>query len=133
MNTTDQVLAEILKKGLEMAEKTGTFVMNQAPDVLRQFFLWHTISAIMGCVLGVIILLTGWRVIRLWGQKTEDRWYSNKILGYYYEEEEPTVFAYVIIVGVVAASMIVFFLSLYDLAYILSAPKLYLITHAIGG
>ena len=39
---TEQLLETSLTKCLEVAEKTGQFVMEQAPDLLKQFYLWHT-------------------------------------------------------------------------------------------
>ena len=44
MNETDKQLAEILKKGLETAEKTGNFIVEQAPDLIRQLLIFKTVS-----------------------------------------------------------------------------------------
>ena len=46
MNTeTDKQIAEILKKGLEVAEKSGNFVIEQAPDLVKQLITYKTVEA----------------------------------------------------------------------------------------
>ena len=47
MRKTDEQLAEILKKGLEAAEKTGNFVVEQAPDLIQQLIVWKTCEYIL--------------------------------------------------------------------------------------
>ena len=38
---TDEVLLEIVKKALTVAEKTGDFITGQAPLLLQEFYRWH--------------------------------------------------------------------------------------------
>ena len=49
---TEKQLELAIKKGLELAEKGGEFVVDQAPELLREFYLWHTTLDV------VIILIT---------------------------------------------------------------------------
>ena len=57
MNTeTDKHIAEILKKGLEAAEKSGNFVIEQAPDLVKQLITYKTIETSI-CVLIEITLM----------------------------------------------------------------------------
>ena len=57
MNTeTDKQIAEILKKGLEAAEKSGNFVIEQAPDLVKQLITYKTIETSI-CVLIEITLM----------------------------------------------------------------------------
>ena len=57
MNTeTDKQIAEILKKGLEVAEKSGNFVIEQAPDLVKQLITYKTVETSI-CVLIEITLM----------------------------------------------------------------------------
>ena len=53
---TDKQIAEILKKGLEATEKTGNFVIEQAPDLVKQLITYKTIETSI-CVLIEITLM----------------------------------------------------------------------------
>ena len=53
---TDKQIAEILKKGLEVAEKSGNFVIEQAPDLVKQLITYKTIETSI-CVLIEITLM----------------------------------------------------------------------------
>ena len=53
---TDKQIAEILKKGLEAAEKSGNFVIEQAPDLVKQLITYKTIETSI-CVLIEITLM----------------------------------------------------------------------------
>jgi len=129
MNELEQTLQKILEKSLEIAEQTGEFVIDQAPDLLRQFFLWHTIEAIMGITLAVIILLVGIMTIRLWGSKN-DKHSTAKILGRYFNDKND-VKAWVFTIVFITAFLIIVLINIYCLMYILIAPKLYLIEYFI--
>ena len=57
MNTeTDKQIAEILKKWLEVAEKSGNFVIEQAPDLVKQLITYKTVETSI-CVLIEITLM----------------------------------------------------------------------------
>ena len=53
---TDKQIAEILKKGLEVAEKSGNFVIEQAPDLVKQLITYKTVETSI-CVLIEITLM----------------------------------------------------------------------------
>lgn len=53
---TDKVLAVILQKALTAAEKTGQFVVEQAPDVVRQLLVYNTAINVFWTALGLILL-----------------------------------------------------------------------------
>ena len=53
---TDKQIAEILKKGLEAAEKSGNFVIEQAPDLVKQLITYKTVETSI-CVLIEITLM----------------------------------------------------------------------------
>ena len=46
----EAVLTEILTKALEVAEKTGVFVVDQAPEVIQQLLVWHMVESIIYCL-----------------------------------------------------------------------------------
>lgn len=54
---TDKVLAVILQKALIAAEKTGQFVVEQAPDVVRQLLLYNTLISLFWTILGFVLLV----------------------------------------------------------------------------
>ena len=58
MKETDQQLAEILKKGLEAAEKTGNFVVEQAPDLIQQLIVWKTCEYIFLILISIAFLFS---------------------------------------------------------------------------
>ena len=57
MNKLEQQLGTILEKALNVAEKTGDFVLEQAPQLLQEFYMWHTSKFILGIILGIILLI----------------------------------------------------------------------------
>ena len=61
MNETDKQLAEILKKGLETAEKTGNFIVEQAPDLIRQLLIWKTVEHSIYVIMGISLIIYFYR------------------------------------------------------------------------
>ena len=62
-NKANEVLAAILEKAMATAEKTGTFLQEQAPDVVQQLLTWKlaeyaicTVVFAACCVGGVYLL-----------------------------------------------------------------------------
>jgi len=70
----NEALEKAILKGIELAEKTGTFIIEQAPEVIQQFYRWHTISNWFGIGICVSIILILCLVVRLIGKK------KNKIV-----------------------------------------------------
>ena len=52
---TDEVLSKAVEKGVELAEKTGNFVVEQAPDLLKEFYAWELWSNVSVIVLMLLI------------------------------------------------------------------------------
>ena len=46
-NKAEEVMATVLQKAMEVAEKTGDFVTDQAPDVVQQLLVWKLASAVL--------------------------------------------------------------------------------------
>lgn len=115
----DDVLATVVEKGLALAEQTGTFVIEQAPDLIQQFYQWHMYSNIFYILIGIIIIIFGTLL-------------SNKFKRYVkadYLVDDPgpffTLFFSILIGGIFV------FTAGYDLIYLISAPKLYLIEYFV--
>lgn len=56
VSRTDEVLAKVLEKALAVAEKTGNFVVEQAPDVVQQLIVYNTVINLFWTLLGVLLL-----------------------------------------------------------------------------
>ena len=132
----EEIILNMLKKSLEIAEKTGEFVMDQAPDILREFYMWHTSKAIFYMLLGIVFYLLG-RYIPHLGLKKEDpkEHYTMRFFSRYGEGEHGNgsgiiAWGCFILLGVIGA--LFFFINAYNLVYILVAPKVYLIEYFVN-
>ena len=120
---TDEVLAEVVKKALSVAEKTGEFAIEQAPLLLQEFYSWHITKESLGIALSFILLFVVYRLHKkLKKYKTEEN-LDFSDAEYFF----PTMGIY--------AGFLIFTISLiadiYDLVFILIAPKLYLIEYFV--
>lgn len=126
MKNTDEALAELIRKGIEAAEKTGKFVIDQAPELLQQFYTWHIVQNVFGILLGILILLGIYKLVTKTGKKKEDWEYDVNVFGKWITFPAAMFGSFLLVIG------IIFFLkSIYDLLFILTAPKLYLIEYFI--
>lgn len=132
MEKTDNKLAELITKAIEVAEKTGEFVIDQAPDLLREFYAWHIVSNAMGVVIFALLFYLGIRFFKICGKKEPAKYHKTKILGRYYETDEmPFFFICVTTLFLLVISGISFTVDFFDLVKILVAPKIYLLEHFI--
>lgn len=126
---TDEVLAEVVKKALVVAEKTGDFVIEQAPMLLREFYAWHILSDIIFILIGFLTAYTLYRIPLLWLDKEEDNCSDIKYFSRW--GDDGAVAGWVVfIVGAISGGIMII-CNLYDLIYIIVAPKLYLIDYFI--
>ena len=58
----EKQLALIIEKAISVAEKTGEFAMEQAPDLLREFILFHRIEKTTYVVLPIILTYVVYKV-----------------------------------------------------------------------
>ena len=127
MNETDKQLAEILKKGLETAEKTGNFIVEQAPDLIRQLLIWKTVEYSVYVILGISLIIYFYR----WTKKVSKEMKEN-------EEDFEDYFMYsfaniLITIGqlsLLITGIILIAENLQDLIQIVFAPKIYLIEYS---
>ena len=64
-NELNQVLSKAIEKGIELAEKTGEFVIDQAPDLIQQFYHWHIAKDSLVILLCIAISIL---FIRIWNK-----------------------------------------------------------------
>lgn len=124
---TVNLINQILKKSIEIAEKTGTFAVEQFPDIMQQLLLWKGVGSFliwffMGLFLTVANILFFIKIELPWlnGKGLDNEYYSNRW------EYGP-----VISINIVLLFSSVMFL-VYELTWlqILIAPKLYLLEYA---
>ena len=127
----EQTLSKVIEKSLALAEKTGEFVVDQAPDLLQEFYTWHTMKAGFYVLLGFVFIMLGIFLPKLWGEKEEDRYSSIHYLNRYFNEDIMTLNVINhMVFGIVGTIM--FLVNLHSLIYILVAPKLYIIEYFIN-
>ena len=128
---TDEVLSEVVKKALIVAEKTGEFAIEQAPLLLKEFYSWHIAKNSLGILFGVLIIIIGYNLRKLWGKKVDkdyDKDWNEVVLNGYASEEISTWLS--IILSSIFGLMLLIKCT-YSLVFILVAPKLYLIEYFI--
>lgn len=132
---TDEVLAEVVKKALTVAEKTGDFVIEQAPLLLQEFYNWHITVSILGILLGICIFLLGRYIPNIWIINNESQGnYSSKYFSKYTKNdswENGITPAWIIFFTGLLTSIVIISINLYNLLFLLIAPKLYLIEYFI--
>jgi hypothetical protein len=50
-------LAEVVRRSIDLAEKTGDFVIEQAPDLIQQFYAWQYAYHYMWVIAGLSFAL----------------------------------------------------------------------------
>ena len=122
MKETDQQLAEILKKGLEAAEKTGNFVVEQAPDLIQQLIVWKTCEYIFLIIISIAFMFSLYK----WHKSAMKRY--DDFDGFYIKTEFFIYCIYAIVVILIFGTAL--FKSFFNLIQILLAPKIWLIEYA---
>lgn len=132
-------LAVFVEKAIAVAEKTGEFAVDQAPDLLREFYTWAIVEDVFFIVLGIGIFFLG-RYLPCFWTSSGKKGYSGG--GYYFRryDESPDFDhkSYVsgaitsawmsFGIGVVVSSSLIL-VNTFDLLKVLVSPKLYLIEH----
>jgi len=109
-------LKELLSKAIKVAEETGNFVIEQAPDLLREFYVWEVVKLSLIVIFSLIAFITGVRAYIISERKGEDIFDFDLLY--------ILTFIFGVPVGGTA-----FIISLFELLNILIAPKLYLIKY----
>lgn len=126
----EEQLSRILEKALRLAEQTGEFVMEQAPDLLREFYLWHTTKYSMAILLFLVLTIILYKLPYWVGEKGGEleQWDEISIIikGY---KLNGIFCAFSWLFSAIALGLM--FQEIYHLTFILVAPKLYLIEYFI--
>ena len=126
MNEMDKQLAEILKKGLETAEKTGNFIVEQAPDLIRQLLIWKTVEHSIYVIIGISLIIYFYRWTKKVAKEMKEK---EDDFEDYFMDSLANIF---IAIGQISALIIGIALiteNLHDLIQIVFAPKIYLIEY----
>ena len=127
MNETDKQLAEILKKGLETAEKTGNFIVEQAPDLIRQLLIWKTVEYSVYVILGISLIIYFYR----WTKKVSKEMKENEDdFGDYFMDSFANILIPIGQLSLLIIGMMLIAENLQDLIQIVFAPKIYLIEYS---
>ena len=114
----DEVLAQVLEKALEVAEKTGEFVTDHAPEVIQQLLAWKFAEAVIVFVLTSLLL-----GIFAYGIYAAIKNNEN-----YEADWVPAIFTLSVVGGVVA--LMFWCMALMNMVMIWVAPKVYLLEYA---
>ena len=127
MNETDKQLAEILKKGLETAEKTGNFIVEQAPDLIRQLLIWKTVEYSVYVILGISLIIYFYR----WTKKVSKEMKENEDdFEDYFRDSFANILIAIGQLSLLIIGMMLIAENLQDLIQIVFAPKIYLIEYS---
>lgn len=110
----EKQLAEMLKKSMELAEKTGQFVIDQAPDLLQEFYRWHMAQDIF-YIVSALLLNSIWLL------------FTNKNIREYNKDID--YFLSGVFCLPTFLSLILILINILDLLKLILAPKLYLIEY----
>lgn len=140
---TDEVLSEVVKKALAVAEKTGNFAIEQAPLLLQEFYAWHICTAIFMALIFLGLFFLVQRGTNLFSYKNESELPQDKKEYYHlkkdgrfyfsdYRDGSSEAYGICLIFKILSYfSFIGVIFWIYDLVFILVAPKLYLIEYFI--
>ena len=119
---TDKQIAEILKKGLEAAEKSGNFVIEQAPDLVKQLITYKTVETSICVLIEISLMYLIFRYIKYLHKK------NNEDSDFIFDNEFH-------IIGMMITSLMGIFLffvfinDISDLIKLIFAPKIYLLEY----
>lgn len=114
----DASLAKVVEKSLILAEKTGQFVLDEAPDLIKQFLTYEAIENCFWFLVSLIIFIFTWRGI-----------FSKKGRKWVYDNDLEMLY---VLGGVLLIVFGIFMVdSLLDLIKIIVAPKIYIIEYFV--
>jgi len=114
----ENLLAQIVEKAMEAAEKTGEFIIEQAPLLLQEFYRWHLIKNVLALIVWFII-----SSISIWGFVKLFKFIKKEDTAMY-----PVLMFFIFPFGFGFYGL---YESIYNILYITIAPKLYLIEYFI--
>lgn len=145
MNELETNLAELVKKSIEVAEKTGEFVVDQAPLLIKEFYTWHIVSSIFFIGIGIFIWILckvisnklkgakeSFEYVEYEGRSYEETAVSKLRGGRYYKKDDESFMGVIIFkyIGLVVISIMIP-VNLYTVLFIAISPKLYLLEYFV--
>ena len=119
---TDKQIAEILKKGLEAAEKSGNFVIEQAPDLVKQLITYKTIETSICVLIEITLMYLIFRYFKyLYKKNNEDSDFIS--------DNEFHIGGMLISLVVAIFMFIAFITDISNLIQLIFAPKIYLLEY----
>ena len=115
MNLIEEKLVSAIEKGISAAEKTGDFVLDNAPGLIRQFIIWRYARNI-GVLLFSALCLYGMYLI----------------LPFAYNESDGALSAIIFAVTALVACIYFAIDAIFELMKLIIAPKIYIIDYYIG-
>lgn len=126
MKNTDEALGKAILKGIELAEKSGKFIIEQAPELIQQFYTWHICQNLFGLFIGALLFFISYKIIKSLGND-EKSWDNDfLILGKWVGIGQIISSTVLSIIG-----SVFLIISSNELIFIITAPKLYLIEYFI--
>lgn len=130
----EKQLAKVVEKSLSLAEKTGEFVIEQAPDLLREFYTWNLTKNIIISILMLFAMYIVFVIFRSLGKKEPFKEYGSevpRIIGRYYSMDSRMLGGFFSFAGILIC-FVVFIISIMNIIKILVAPKIYLIEYFLN-
>ena len=119
---TDKQIAEILKKGLEVAEKSGNFVIEQAPDLVKQLITYKTIETSICVLIEITLMYLIFRYFKyLYKKNNEDSDFIS--------DNEFHIAGMIITLLIGIFLFFVFINDISNLIQLIFAPKIYLLEY----
>ncbi len=114
----EKVKADAVNETISFLKAGKDFVVEQTPSICKEVIAWGIAKGILFIIIGTVFLIICWRVVK-WARKNWD-------------DLEDGVVAAVSVLGaiiLIITGLILFLIGLFDLAYIVAAPRLYLIEY----
>lgn len=116
MPKSDEILAQILQKAIDVATTGGDFIAGQIPDVIKQLLLFNAISSAFWSIIGLIgFYIT--RKLFIWAVDL-------------FKNEEDYFPAFFVPAATLVISCVIFLTNFTRFMKIELAPKLYLLEYA---
>lgn len=135
-NEANELLMQLITKGVEVFEKSIDFASEQVPEVIEQLITWYLVSNSLGVFISLIVItlfsILIWKIFSSIpkDKSGENIWWDYREYGKTYE---PTFTGdmTVIISGVfIVVSVVTLCISFMTTLKILIAPKLWLLEYA---
>lgn len=120
MASLDSTLAKVVEKGILLAEKGGQFAIEQAPELVQEFYRWEVVKSLFLII--IFSLVSIFLIPKL--QNTIKRLQEDEEL---YDMLLATFGGFALV-----ASLFAVISNAYNLIFILTAPKLYLMEYVLG-